>query len=284
MTPASDLHGASHALSTASFDWSATDLGAPAQWPASLTLTVDLMLNSPAAALLMWGPAQVMVYNHAYTDLLGATHLQVPGGRVPTLAPAAWLVHPAALAAAWQGVATVCPDQALPVRHDGVSSDLLVDLFWTPVRIADGTVGGVLCTLAPAARAPLHIEADARPLHILVVEDNPDAQYLVCEMLRAFGHEVDAALDGETALPLLATTPFDVLFTDVSLPGMSGVDLARTALRGQPRLKVVFASGFGDTLTRHVEFAATSLTKPYDLEALQQTLADIGRQLQADGV
>ena len=57
---------------------------------------------------------------------------------------------------------------------------------------------------------------------ILVVEDNLDSQYLVCEMLRAFGHEADGVGHPNDALAHLAARRYDVLFTDVSLPGMSG--------------------------------------------------------------
>ncbi len=137
-------------------------------------------------------------------------------------------------------------------------------------------MAGILGILAPSRAAPA---ADlAAPLRLLVVEDNGDARYLVCETLRALGHEVESVASGEEALPLLAAQPFDVLFTDVSLPGMSGVDLARQALRGAPGLELLFASGYGDELTRHLEFPAQSLQKPYDIEQLQAALERIARR------
>jgi CheY-like chemotaxis protein len=115
-------------------------------------------------------------------------------------------------------------------------------------------------------------------LRILVVEDNLDSQYLVCEMLRAIGHEVDGVAHGEDALGLLAQRRYDILFSDVSLPGMSGVDLARAALARQRGLHVIFASGYSDNLLRHVDFPYLSLQKPYDLEQLQAALARISEQ------
>jgi CheY-like chemotaxis protein len=147
------------------------------------------------------------------------------------------------------------------------------------VRNEQQTVAGILCLLAPAASAA-SCEASARPLHILVVEDNPDAQYLVCETLRALGHAVQAAASGEAALPELAARHFDVLFTDVSLPGMSGVELARAARRSHPTLELLFATGYSDELIRHLEFPARSLQKPYEIEQLQQALEEIGKRLQ----
>ena len=118
-------------------------------------------------------------------------------------------------------------------------------------------------------------------LRVLVVEDNPDALDLVCEMLCAFGHQVQAAAHGEQALAILSNSAQDVLLTDVSLPGMSGIELARGALRKQPGLKVIFASGHGDALTRHLGFAAASLQKPYEFEQLESILSAISGQLQA---
>ncbi len=116
-------------------------------------------------------------------------------------------------------------------------------------------------------------------LRILVVEDNLDAQYLVCEMLKAFGHQADGIDHAEGALAMLAAEPHDLLFTDVSLPGMSGVELARQAVRRQPGLQVVFASGYGDALLRHVEFPYSSLQKPFEIEQLQAALAACAARL-----
>ncbi|AWG46009.1 hypothetical protein AM586_28305 [Massilia sp. WG5] len=134
---------------------------------------------------------------------------------------------------------------------------------------------------APAAQAAEEVAAG--PLRILVVEDNVDSQYLVCEMLRAFGHEADGVGHPDDALTRLAANRYDVLFTDVSLPGMSGVELARKAVGDAPAMQVIFASGYGDTLLRHVEFPYLSLQKPYELDQLQGALDKVGAQKQARG-
>jgi CheY-like chemotaxis protein len=118
-------------------------------------------------------------------------------------------------------------------------------------------------------------------MRILVVEDNVDSQYLVCEMLRAFGHEADGVGHPNDALTRLAAGRYDVLFTDVSLPGMSGVELARQAVTQAPDMRVIFASGYGDTLLRHVEFPYLSLQKPYELDQLQQALDQVAHPLPA---
>ncbi|RZT10981.1 Response regulator receiver domain-containing protein [Duganella sp. CF402] len=259
-------------------DWSSTALGDPVHWPPTLRLTIDILLNSPQAMLLMWGSESVMVYNQAYADLVGLPSLRPPGGSVPSMQPAAWSWNHAAIAAAHDGRSQAYHGCRLPVWRNGRIEQQALDLYYTPVRDGDN-VRGILCTLAATSIAPL--EGNTAPLRLLVVEDNADARYLVCETLRALGHEVQAVASGEDALPQLAAQPFDVLFTDVSLPGMSGVDLARQALRQHPRMALLFASGYGDELTRRLEFPARSLQKPYDIEHLQTALDQIAAGLAA---
>ncbi|HEV7815994.1 MAG TPA: response regulator [Janthinobacterium sp.] len=278
---------ASSAIGALAPGWSTPALGAQAAWPPCLRLTLDIMLNSPLACVLMWGPDQVMLFNEAYAGLMGAQQWQAPGGKVPALRPVVWSWNGAALDAAWKGTPSSLRNCELPLWRDGAQEYRTLDLYYTPVRDESALVRGVLCSLAPSAMPPA---ADApaafpsRALQVLVVEDNLDSQYLVCEMLRAFGHQVQAAADGESAAVRLASSHFDLLFTDVGLPGMSGVELARVALRRQPGLKILFATGYDETLTRSLEFSAVSLQKPYELDDLKKALDNISLQLQKDGV
>ena len=115
----------------------------------------------------------------------------------------------------------------------------------------------------------------SRELRILVVEDNADALFLACEMLKVLGHTVSGAGHAEAALAELAQARFDVLFSDVSLPGMSGIALARLARQRQPGLQVIFASGYADTLLADLDFPCVALPKPYELERLQAVLAAV---------
>ena len=257
-------------------DWSRTALGDPAGWPLNLRVTVDILLNSPQPMLLMWGAEQIMIYNEAYAELIGLPSLRAPGGSVPSMQPAAWSWNGDAIRRAREGHSASYHGQNLPVWRNGSVQQLGLDLYYTPVHADHGGVDGILCTLAPARAA--QAASHTAPLRLLVVEDNADARYLVCETLRALGHEVQSAASGEEALPQLTEQPFDVLFTDVSLPGISGVDLARQALGRIPGLQLLFASGYGDELTRHLEFPAQSLQKPYDIEQLQTALEQVGRR------
>lgn len=112
------------------------------------------------------------------------------------------------------------------------------------------------------------------PLRILVVEDNSDLCELVCELLRIFGHTVIPAGNGEEVIASLnADCSFDVLLSDVSLPGMSGIDLARKVRALMPAIQIVFATGYSNGLAANIDFPAHLFTKPYDIDELQQLLA-----------
>jgi len=262
----------------ASYDWSTSVLGEPARWPAPLRVATDLLLNSPLPGLLVWGRETVLVFNEAYAALAGIGCGRVPGGSVPSVLPPPLASAGAALQQAWSGQPALVAGAAPAFRHPDGPREHRCDLWLTPVH--DGAlVAGVVLTLAPPAAAAA--VPDAAPedasLRILVVEDNLDSQYLVCEMLKAFGHEADGVAHPNDALALLGSRRYDVLFSDVSLPGMSGVDLARQAIGDRPGLKVIFASGYGDTLLRHLDFPCLSLQKPYELDQLQDALAKVAR-------
>lgn len=264
------------ARSTASYDWSGSSLGDVGAWPLALRLSADLLLNSPLPALLVWGREMVLVFNDAYGAMAGPGYGRVPGGSVPPVMPPPLAAAGDAMERAWRGEPQVLPDKVLSFRHLDGPHEHRCDLRLTPVRDEQGVVRGVLLGLAPATHPVAEEEpASSANLRILVVEDNIDSQYLVCEMLKAFGHEADGVAHPDDALALLGRQRYDVLFSDVSLPGMSGVDLARRAVRDNPALRVIFASGYGDTLLRHLDFPYLSLQKPYELDQLQDALRKV---------
>jgi CheY-like chemotaxis protein len=264
------------ARSSSSFDWTASRLGEPGQWPLPLRTAADLLFNLPLPALLVWGRDMTVVFNEAYGQLAGPGYGKLPGGNVPPVMPPPLAAAGAELAQAWDGQPAIARARALSFA--GGKAGLEHDLHFTPLRAEDGAVAGVLCVLAPSTAAAPAVQEAAGPLRILVVEDNLDSQYLVCEMLRAFGHHADGVGHPDDALAHLAAGRYDVLFTDVSLPGMSGVELARKAVADAPAMQVIFASGYGDTLLRHVEFPYLSLQKPYELDQLQTALDTVAAQ------
>lgn len=107
---------------------------------------------------------------------------------------------------------------------------------------------------------------------LLVVEDEPAVLSMAAQLLRWAGYRVLEAPDAESALPYLeASGPaIDMLVTDIVMPGMSGVALARQFLARHPRSAVLYISGYpGVELTRRgLEESAEILVKPFAAEYL----------------
>jgi DNA-binding response OmpR family regulator len=79
---------------------------------------------------------------------------------------------------------------------------------------------------------------------ILVVEDDEEIRSLARDMLSAAGYDVLDAENGEAALALLSRRSVDILFTDLVMPGLNGLDLADEAVTRNPTLKILYTSGY----------------------------------------
>ena len=87
---------------------------------------------------------------------------------------------------------------------------------------------------------------------ILVVEDDDGVRQYASEILRDLNYQVIEARDSATALRLLeADKPFDLLLTDVVLPGKNGRELADEVLRRRPGVKVIFMTGYSRNAIVH---------------------------------
>ena len=79
---------------------------------------------------------------------------------------------------------------------------------------------------------------------ILVVDDNEDIRRIMEDLLKANNFYVDVAADGESGLVYLQNNQYDLLITDLGLPGMSGWDLAIASKRYQTRMPVLAISSW----------------------------------------
>jgi CheY-like chemotaxis protein len=98
----------------------------------------------------------------------------------------------------------------------------------------------------PAASAPARSSSDARtgPVRVLVVDDEEFIRELVVESLASRGFVTVAASGGDEAMTRLGERPFDVLVTDVVMPGLHGVEFVRRVRREHPGTRVVVLTGF----------------------------------------
>jgi putative two-component system response regulator len=113
--------------------------------------------------------------------------------------------------------------------------------------------------------------------HILVIDDEDVIRGLVMEILESAGHEVTGAESAERALALLDGDEFDLVVSDVVMPGLSGLELLELVRARRASLPVVLVTGAGtyDTLSQALTRGAAGLvTKPFAHADLQAAVAD----------
>ncbi len=115
---------------------------------------------------------------------------------------------------------------------------------------------------------------------ILVVEDEPDTRELLEYLLRWAGHHVDVTSGGREALERLAIRSYDVILSNLHMPGMSGEDLYRRIEHGWPHLapRVVFVTAGRPSDGFQAQFGGRPVpvvTKPYDGERLFQVIEEV---------
>lgn len=110
-------------------------------------------------------------------------------------------------------------------------------------------------------------------LSILFVEDNDDLRETLGMLIEAPGREVVLCATGEEALRHIARRRFDIVFTDLRMPGISGLELARRLLRDDARQHVVLCSG--DDLDPALDALGPNVTrlgKPFDVDEVERLL------------
>ena len=131
---------------------------------------------------------------------------------------------------------------------------------------------------AMEARAAVDTDVErntVEPSHVLLVEDDQPSREAMSELIASFGLSCTAVASAEEALALATTHRFDILLSDVTLPGMPGDALARTMRSSQPGLRVVLMSGYGDQASPGETIpGARLLPKPFDIAVLRRELID----------
>ncbi|MBL4845100.1 MAG: response regulator [Planctomycetes bacterium] len=143
-----------------------------------------------------------------------------------------------------------------------------------------GTTVGVYLPLGGGEKNETPVRATSREPaanSVLVVEDDPMVRAVFQRALEFGGYDVIVAANAEEALEV-PTTHYDLLLTDVGLPGKSGLELAEALLAERPELPVICTSGhLGETplqaerLGEHVTF----LAKPYPVDALLAAIREV---------
>ncbi|HEY6361654.1 MAG TPA: response regulator [Vicinamibacterales bacterium] len=151
--------------------------------------------------------------------------------------------------------------------------------IWVDSNVGEGTLITVLLPpLAVEEVRAADVDPPAVAPHVLLVEDEEEVRELLIDVLNSHGLRVTPVASAEEALAVQAQHPFDLLLTDVGLPGASGPDLAREVRQRSPRLPVLFISGqSGDVFEDEgqLESPRGFLQKPFSARALVASLHEL---------
>jgi PAS domain S-box-containing protein len=133
--------------------------------------------------------------------------------------------------------------------------------------------GGAAAEYGAVVRADEHAATGET---VLVVEDEPVVRSVILEMLAEQGYRTLNAVDGPTGMQILRSRErIDLLVTDVGLPGMNGRQLADQARETRPGLKILFITGYAESVAIADGFLQPGMemvTKPFDLDNLSQRI------------
>jgi PAS domain S-box-containing protein len=123
----------------------------------------------------------------------------------------------------------------------------------------------------PASAPPAARRGDGRI--VLLVEDNDHVRAFAEHLLADLGYDVLSAASAEQALEMLEGRRVDIVFSDIVMPEMSGLDLARYLAERRPDLPIVLATGYSEETVSGEAVALEVLSKPYGADTLGGALA-----------
>ncbi len=116
----------------------------------------------------------------------------------------------------------------------------------------------------------------SNPSKILIVDDELNIRRILQMAFEKVGHQVSVAEDAHNALQLLESNKFDLVITDVTMPGMNGYELQKIVHENQPDMPVIIMTAYG-TIPQAVAAirngAFEYVTKPFDLDQLKKIVA-----------
>ena len=132
--------------------------------------------------------------------------------------------------------------------------------------------------LPSAKRVPekTDVQEMARPLQILLVEDDPHVRSILKEMLHTLGHTCVAVCGGERAVDVLqARAELDLVITDYQMPILNGVELIEWMRSVKGSRPVILLSGYGAAVSERIRARPTAvLGKPVRLKQLEEALSE----------
>lgn len=128
--------------------------------------------------------------------------------------------------------------------------------------------------------------AGARRSRVLVIDDETPVRELVCEFLRLLGNEATGVATGREGLAVFEGAAYDLVVTDLSMPGMTGWELVAAVQQCAPAVGVIMMTASATTLDadRAREAGVTLLLKPFGLQDLRDAVEHALRPLEERAV
>jgi signal transduction histidine kinase len=132
---------------------------------------------------------------------------------------------------------------------------------------------------SPEIESGLGQSGEGQSVRVLLVEDNAAVGTSATEALTDLGFHPTWAVDAREALERLNQAPedFDIVFSDVVMPGMSGLEMARVIRQRQPSMPVILTSGYSHVLAEEGRHGFELLQKPYSADQLSLVLRKVAR-------
>ena len=151
------------------------------------------------------------------------------------------------------------------IRVDSTPGEGATFTLYLPRAYPDGT---------QAIDGPVDERVDGEGVCVLVVEDNEQVGAFATSALAELGYDTVLTTDGLAALRLLEENcqRYHVIFSDVVMPGMGGIQLGEEVRRSYPDVPVILTSGYSHVLAQNGRHGFELLHKPYSLEQLSRVL------------
>ncbi|MBE8726877.1 PAS domain S-box protein [Flavobacterium hungaricum] len=182
-----------------STDWSKTPLGNPEKWPQSLKTMTAMMLSNPFAMYIAWGNSYTQLYNDAFRPILGASkHPEALGKSSQHTFSEIWDTIGPMFADVMQGKAVTFPEFKVPLHRNGYLEDCYFDFSYSPIKIEDGKIGGILVTVVETTENKMVADA-LQESNARFVNNIMQAPVAMC-IFRGENHVVELANEQMIAL------------------------------------------------------------------------------------